>query len=176
MVTYRRGEVTVHEKLIMSKRGSHGIRGQDSAPVTRIVGPLLPNKAATAYEARASKDRGPLPPSDGGSGPRCPRSARQPAEKPAWTGAGTPMSERQAGFQQGQALVDTGERVLEGGLLGPAFPRQRYRHDHADDRAGDGPDRQVVRGPPGPAGHGLGHHRDAPGELVHGPGPDLGHR
>src|SRR5579872_251693 len=83
--------------------------------------------------------------------------------------------QRQAGFQEGQRLVDTAEHVLHAAPLGPALPRHRDRHDHADDRARYGPDGQVVRGPPGALGHRLTHHRDRPGELVHRPRPDLGH-
>src|SRR5580704_3946257 len=90
-------------------------------------------------------------------------------------GADDPL-QRQAGFQQGEPLLDALEAFLHGLPVGPAvLPRDRDRHDHADDRAGHDADVQVVRGAPGALGQGLADQPDGPGELIHRPGADLGH-
>jgi hypothetical protein len=58
--------------------------------------------------------------------------------RPGWPARhGGRRLQRQAGFQQGECLVDTPERILEAVPLRPAIPGHRDRHDHAHDRAGD---------------------------------------
>ena len=122
---------------------------------------IAPDGTVTLYSGSPVRDRGRLPPHPGGT---------------VHDNEAAGGSQREPGLQQGQGLVDALEHVLDGPpVVGPVVPRHRDRHDDADDRAGRGADGQVIRRPPGPLGQGLADHGDGAGELVHGPGPDLGH-